>query len=117
MGTRSLRVCAEVIEELRGDRKIMEFALEGLAATDVPLGLGLHVRLLSGRCCDQIFYIGKPAKNQLQPEGRNRRGETQLRGPEVSGPLKGPWKAFQGPRRGVSVFNGAGKEGGPLRGP
>ena len=85
---------------------------------------------------------------QVRPEGRNRRGETRLRGPEVLGPLRGlgirplvsaiwglgnpfpeaplksPGKALrasgealQGPRRGVSVFKGAGKEGGPLRGP
>ena len=83
---------------------------------------------------------------QLRPEGRNRRGETRLRGPEVLGPLRGlgirplvsvirglgnhfpgaPWsprkalrgsgEALQGPRRGVSVFKGAGKEGGPFRG-
>ena len=74
-------------------------------------------------------------------------GETQLRGPEVLGPLRGlgirplvsiirsrkplprsplePRKgsqmasgeALQGPRRGVSVFKGAGKEGRPFRGP
>ena len=70
---------------------------------------------------------------QSRPEGRNRRGETRLRGPEVLEPLRGlgirplsqsPRKALrasgealQGPRRGVSVFKGAGKEGGPFRGP
>ena len=29
------------------------------------------------------------SSNQLRPEGRNRRGETRLRGPEVLGPLRG----------------------------
>ena len=83
---------------------------------------------------------------RLQPDGRNARGETRLRGPEVSGPLeglefdpsfqqfgvsetasqgplkspgktlRGPGAAPQRPRRGVSVFDRAGKEGGPLRG-
>ena len=35
------------------------------------------------------------------------------------GPFRGPAEAeaLQGPRRGVFVFNGAGEEGGPLRGP
>ena len=59
---------------------------------------------------------------QLRPEGRNTRREPRFRGSEVLGPLRGlgirpSREALQGPRRGVSVFKGAGKEGGPLRGP
>ena len=38
-----------------------------------------------------------------------------LRAPERLS--RGPGDALQGARRGVSVFNDAGKEGGPLRGP
>ena len=79
-------------------------------------------------------------EDQLRPEGRNPRVGTRLRGPEVlprnstprfgnsgsrtppsRGPLEAqkgsPQEAFQGSRRGVSVFKGAGKEGGPLKGP
>ena len=41
--------------------------------------------------------------NQLRPEGRNRRGETRLRGPEVLGPLRG-----LGIRPLVSVIRGLG---------
>ena len=41
---------------------------------------------------------------QLRPEGRNRRGETRLRGPEVLGPLRG-----LGIRPLVSVIWGLGK--------
>ena len=37
--------------------------------------------------------------------------------PDHLPPSQGPREAFQEPRRGVSVFNGAGKEGGQLRGP
>ena len=40
---------------------------------------------------------------QLRPEGRNRRGETQLRGPELLGPLRG-----LGIRPLVSVIRGLG---------
>ena len=84
------------------------------------------------------------AARGAEQEGRNR--VTRLRGPEVLGPLRGPrnstlrfsnsgsrkplpeapqspgkalrasGEALQGPRRGVSVFNGAVKQGGPLRG-
>ena len=80
------------------------------------------------------------------PRGGTR-GGTRLRGPEVLGPLRGlgirplvsvirglgnhfpgapksprkalrgPGEALQGPRRGVFVFNGPGKQGGPLTGP
>ena len=84
---------------------------------------------------------------QLRPEGRNRRGETRLRGSEVLGgggasefdpsfqqfgvsetpsqrPLRAPerlsgprGRLFKGLPRGVSVFKGAGNEGGPFRDP
>ena len=40
--------------------------------------------------------------DQLRPKGRNRRGETRLRGPEVLGPLKG-----LGIRPLVSVIRGS----------
>ena len=40
---------------------------------------------------------------QLRPEGRNRRGETRLRGPEVLGPFRG-----LGIRPLVSVIRGLG---------
>ena len=54
--------------------------------------------------------VSKRVFCQLRPEGRNRRGETRLRGPEVLGPLRG-----LGIRPLVSVIRGLGK---PLaRGP
>ena len=67
--------------------------------------------------------------SQLRPEGRNRSGETRLRGPEVLGPprglrirplvsvIRGLGNPSAGAWRGVSVLKGAGNEGGPLRGP
>ena len=45
----------------------------------------------------------KRGQSQLRPEGRNRRGETRLRGPEVLGPLRG-----LGIRPLVSVIRGLG---------
>ena len=50
---------------------------------------------------------------QLRPEGRNRRGETRLRGPEVLGPLRG-----LGIRPLVAVIQGLGTPSQrPLRAP
>ena len=50
---------------------------------------------------------------QLQPEGRNARGEARLRGPEVLGPLRG-----LGIRPLVSAIRGLGNPlPGPLRAP
>ena len=54
----------------------------------------------------QAFFTTKKKREgqgQLRPEGRNRRGETQLRGPEVLGPLRG-----LGLRPLVSVIRGLG---------
>ena len=55
------------------------------------------------------FAFGGPVTSdnngvgQMRPEGRNRRGETRLRGPEVLGPFRG-----LGIRPLVSVIRGLG---------
>ena len=36
-----------------------------------------------------IEYMSWAYEHQLRPEGRNARGGTRLRGPEVLGPLRG----------------------------
>ena len=54
-------------------------------------------------CPGRFFEMLAVAVTQLRPEGRNRRGETRLRGPEVLGPLRG-----LGMRPLVSVIRGLG---------
>ena len=85
---------------------------------------------------DKGFLGAKRRPRSIAARGRNARGGTRLRGSEVLGPLNrlgirplvsamqslgnpllGGSLKPQGPWRGVFVFNGAGKQGGPLRGP
>ena len=79
----------------------------------LPAGTGTKIYFSSF-----VFFV----LCSIEARGAEQGGETRLRGPEALGPLsfqalRASGEALQGPRRGVSVFKGAGKEGGPFRGP
>ena len=70
-------------EELRGNREMMEVAL-----AKAPEGVMLSVMLLSGRCCNQIFFRGTPVKGVLVECGALLKmdlWQVQRRGTLVSG--------------------------------
>ena len=46
-------------------------------------------KFIQQKSSNTFLQIAQGNINQLRPEGRNRRGETRLRGPEVLGPLRG----------------------------
>ena len=58
-----------------------------LSAPRSQIQLRMRMRILP-RPENSLANFSHPI-SQLRPEGRNRRGETQLRGPEVLGPLRG----------------------------
>ena len=69
----------------------------------LPLGGGLRGTKIGNKRFVNKLAFPTLSRDQLRPEGQNRRGETQLRGPEVLGPLRG-----LGIRPLVSVIRGLG---------
>ena len=67
-------------EELRGDQEIMEAAL-----ANAPNGSILSVRLLSGKCCNQIFDLSQAVDRVLYECGKLL--DLDLRHVESSGTL------------------------------